>query len=188
MKRRALVIPLAGIMLAALAVPALAGETTINSDSVSETIEVTGRYASGGTATATVYSVDIEWGSMIFEYVSTGSKVWDPKTHDYISSTSSQWRPAAREEGATIDSNAIKVTNHSNTDVNCSLAFQASTWFQESSPVGTFEQDVLGLESAVGKATNAADTKETKLTITSNDLESGMPLDRSIGTIYVTLK
>ena len=193
MKKRVLAIPLAGIMLAALAVPALAREGDISEAEITKTaspqeIKVRGQHASAGSETDTVYSVDIEWGSMIFDYVSTTSKIWNPETHTYSDGTTSgRWRPTAKEDGAVLDSNAIKVTNHSNTDVTCSFDFQASQWFADDyDPVGTFENASLALATGVGKTRENADFKETKLTITSKEIESGRALDQ-IGTISVTI-
>lgn len=193
MKKRVFAIPLAGIMLAALAVPALAREGDISEGEITKTatpqeIQVRGQHASAGSEEDIVYSVDVEWGSMTFDYVSNASKIWNPETHTYSDGTaSSRWRPAAKEDGAVLDSNAIKVTNHSNTEVTCSFDFQASQWFADDyEPVGTFDHTSLTLATGVGKTRENADFKETKLTITSKEIEADRELNQ-IGTISVTI-
>lgn len=192
--KKFIAIPLVAVMLAALAVPALAGEgdisnNTLTNTSVPQKIEVFGKHASAGSETPTVYSVDIEWGSMWFDYVSTTSEDWNPETHSYSAgATSNNWQPSAKEEGATLDSNVIKVTNHSNTEVNCEFSFLPAYWFSESyNPSGTFSNAVLKLETGVGKTKENADSKETKLTIKSDNIPSSIDLNRSIGTISVVL-
>ena len=63
--RRLFVIPLVGVMLAALAVPVLAeGNTgTLTIPTESQNIEVQGRY-DDTTGAITTFSVDIKWGNM----------------------------------------------------------------------------------------------------------------------------
>ena len=190
MKRRALVIPLAGIMLAVLAVPALAEEITLNNDVDPQQIEVKGRYSSGGTETPTVYSVDIEWGSMIFEYSEKSVRTWHPETHTYSEGAKSgAWRPAEKKSNTELNSNMIKITNHSNTNVTCSLDFQAQPWFSaDFNPSANFSKNSFTLETADGRSLENADTTQVSLDITAKELTEPLPDGYFLGTISVTVR
>ena len=192
--KKFIAIPLVAVMLTALAVPALAGEGDISNKTLTtignpQEITVFGRHASAGSETSIVYSVDIEWGSMCFDHVSSTSKNWNPETHSYSNgATSNSWRPAAKEDGETLDSNVIKVTNHSNAEVNCNFSFSPAYWFSESyNPSGTFSDATLKLATGDGREKGNADSKETKLTIKSDNIPSSIDLNRAIGTIAVIL-
>lgn len=69
---------------------------------------VYGTYQPEGEA-ATVYSVDVSWGSMEFTYTDGAvSKTWDPSTHQYNESFGEgSW---SNQDGA----NKVTVTNRSN--------------------------------------------------------------------------
>lgn len=68
----------------------------------------------------TVYSVDVEWGTMTFKYVNT----WDPGTH----TNGGVWNVYDTGEGdvcdtAQEDANLITVTNHSNAGVYATFKY-----------------------------------------------------------------
>ena len=67
------VIPLVGIMLATLAMPALAKDTLTDIKS-SKTLEVRGQRTSESGTSSIVYSVDIEWGSMYYNFSNMESR------------------------------------------------------------------------------------------------------------------
>ena len=101
-----------------LAFPVLAVTTTPLTSPIK--IPVTATYQEIGN-TDTVYSVDIIWGSMNFTYqVQKGS--WDPETHSYSTSSSGTW--ADPISGAnSLNSNQLKITNHSNAAVAYSIEY-----------------------------------------------------------------
>ena len=189
MKRRALVIPLAGIMLAALAMPALAEGKTLTNTAIPQDIPVFGSAVTSGDASGPVYSVDIEWGSMTFEYVYTNSKAWNPETHTYSTGTTPLgWRPAANQNAGGLDSNLIKVTNHSNASVTCNFLFEPVGWLKNGfEGAGTFSSDKITLATGENRSKEDADTQTTSLTITSQPIDEGRPREQ-IGTISVTLE
>ena len=189
MKRRALVIPLAGIMLAALAMPALAEGGTLTNTADPQKIQVFGGSVTDGDASGTVYSVDIEWGSMIFEYAYTNSKTWNPETHTYSSGTTPiGWRPSGDKNDTGLNSNEIKVTNHSNIDVTCSFLFQPEPWLaNEFEPSSTFSPAEIKLDTGETRKREDADNKTTSLKITSKPIEKDRP-QQLMGTISVTIK
>ncbi len=78
----------------------------------------------GFTEDSTVYSVDVEWGAMTFQYENS---TWDPEHH--VSKPGAGWQvydsvadEALEETEHTI--NEIKVTNHSNAGVWATLNYK----------------------------------------------------------------
>ena len=63
-----------------MSITAFAAEINIRDGSTST--DVKGTYVSGGS-TATVYSVDVVWGSMEFTYTDAFTGTWNPVTHGY---------------------------------------------------------------------------------------------------------
>ena len=111
---------------------------------------------------ATVYSVDVEWGAMTFQYVSTtgSNNVWDPGTHSYSSGgTTKQWyvydgatKSIADSEQTAI--NQISVINHSNAAVKATFSYQSEGQYsavtgQFTAGTGTdFTTNVMNLATA----------------------------------------
>ena len=162
-------------LLCALPVTAFAATglntTTNNTDSA----VVKGTYVAGGTS-AIVYSVDITWGSMEFTYTDASEGTWDPTNHSYTDSAEATWTCA---DGA----NEITVTNHSNAPISATLSYQAAENYTTIN--GTFDKELLELETAAGTTRTNAPTKTAKLT-----LDGALPKDTSgatIGTVTVTL-
>ena len=81
----------------------------------SDSAVVKGTYVAGD-ASATVYSVDIAWGSMEFTYTDASKGTWNPDTHGYDGAKAATWSCAT-------DANKIEVTNHSNANVTAQLSY-----------------------------------------------------------------
>ena len=65
-----------------------------------------------------VYSADVVWSDVSFSY-DAGTTKWNPEKHDYSASgASASWTDA---EGS------VKVTNHSNADIDVIVSFVAAT-------------------------------------------------------------
>lgn len=161
-------------LLCAMPMSAFAA-SPITSKGGSDSAPVKGTYVAGGSAT--VYSVDITWGSMEFTYTDASEGVWNPATHTYSGATKAAWTCA---DGA----NSITVTNHSNAGVTAALSFEHADGYNGIS--GTFTADTLMLETAVGTARAEAPAKSAKLNLTGS-----LPSDASnviIGTVTVTLR
>ena len=145
---------LAGAILTASAVSVSA--TTYDRVPSYSSHSVKGSYVANVSA-ETVYSVDIDWGSMEFTYTVDNEGTWNPETHTYDGATSGVW---SCEEGA----NLITVTNHSNAKVGVKLNFK-----EEARPfqgvTGTFTNEQYTLESGEGKTYDQADTKPSALTL-----------------------
>lgn len=79
----------------------------------------------GYTQDATIYSVDVEWGAMTFQYEKSS---WDPETHTTI--TGAGWQVYDLENDMVLGDvhsaiNQIAVTNHSNAEVFAKLSYAA---------------------------------------------------------------
>lgn len=85
---------------------------------------------------AKIYSVDVEWGAMTFQYSmdSPSAKVWNPATHSYETSSGSgtgKWQVYDSENKSVASSdqtsiNQISVINHSNAAVKATFSFQGA--------------------------------------------------------------
>ena len=161
--KRLFVIPLVGVMLTALAMPVLAEgrDTLLKTATPSQSIAVQGIYEKEeGSISETVYSVDIEWGSMEFVYSDSNVPKWDPRTHRETLEASSGWKARTGTSSTGLVANAIRLTNHSNIDVSVLLKFQPETFFSiDYHGEGEFSEDKVSLLTAEGTDFNYAPTK-----------------------------
>ena len=185
--RRLFVIPLVGIMLAALAVPALAEENTktIQEDGGVADIAVKATYTSSSEA-AEVYSVDISWGDMRAIYAPNRRQVWNPSTRTYDSVDGSanpwSWKPSTVEG---LKTNEVKIVNRSNAVIACELNFNPKEDFRDTLS-GTFANDgKCTLPSAASDADLDGLSKSFLLTLSGTITES---TDGDVGTISVSIK
>lgn len=170
---------LAAALMAVTAVPAFADSNKITEVNGTASHEVKGTYAEGGES-ATVYSVDIAWGSMEFTYTAASEGDWDPTTHGYKSGTESgTW---SCDDGE----NTITVKNHSNDAVT--VAFEYTPGSSYSGISGSFDKATLSLATAVGTNVDNAPSGTAKLTISGGSLDSSATEGVTIGTVTVTLQ
>lgn len=101
-------------------------------------IDVEGEYTS---QSETIYSVEISWGNMEFQYELNGS--YNPSTHDYNSTSSDIWNIGAK-------GNIITVKNHSNIDISATLNYSKTL----NTVTGTFKDSTAG-----GKVKNTLKAK-----------------------------
>lgn len=85
----------------------------------------------GFTHDTTVYSVDVEWGAMTFQYESS---TWDPETHK--AKEGAGWKVYDSEADEALEEtehaiNEIKVTNHSNAGVWAALTYAAKDGYAD---------------------------------------------------------
>ena len=106
MKKKVLTLCVATIL--GLSSGTVAMAATINSAGGTDSQSVYGTYQPEDKV-ATVYSVDVSWGSMQFTYTDGAvSKIWNPSTHQYTESVGEgSW---SNPDGA----NKVTVTNRSN--------------------------------------------------------------------------
>lgn len=118
----------------------------------------------GFTKDATVYSVDVEWGAMTFQWENSS---WDPKTH--MKKTGAGWKVYDSTKDKALDVtedliNEVKVTNHSNAAVWATLSYASEA---------DYDPDTTG-EFSFTKGTEDTDTD--KLTAASGSVPAYLSL------------
>lgn len=138
--------------------------------------EIKATYQAGKENTATVYSVDVEWGSLEYTYSSGVTKSWDPTTLKYKeTSGTSSW---TCQDGA----DQITVTNNSNADITASLAYAKT----DSNITGTFSNSKIGLKSAEGTNAGESPSETTTLSL-KGALSDTTAVKKEIGNVTVTI-
>lgn len=159
------------------------GTTAYAADTITggQTQTVTGNYQAAAEA-GTVYSVDIQWGSLEFTY-EVPAQVWDTETHTYKSPDDAipQW---VCEDGA----NQVTVVNRSNAGIDVTV----TTDMGESGITATVSDEgkfILASADATITAENATG-QETKGSVTitlAGELSKEHTAGSAIGTVTVTL-
>lgn len=150
-----------------------------NIDTIGESgsAEVKGTYAAGGSS-ATVYSVDITWGSMEFTYTDATAGTWNPAVHKYDGAEEAKWSCAAGAD-------KIEVTNHSNADVTVNFSYASEDAYN--GIIGTFsDNSQMKLDSAENTEFSNAPSGSVTLGL-EGALYSGATQNTKIGTVTVTL-
>lgn len=138
--------------------------------------EIKATYQAGKENTATVYSVDVKWGSLEYTYSSGVKKSWDPTTLKYKETFgTSSW---TCQEGA----NQITVTNNSNAEITASLAYDETG----SDITGTFTNSKIGLKSAEGTNVGEGPSGTTALSL-NGALSDTTAVKKEIGKVTVTI-
>ena len=132
--------------------------------------EVTGSYNAGGTG-STVYSVDITWSGLSFEYNAAGTQ-WNTTNHQYDTVGEAGW---AESNGV------ITVTNHSNAAITATPSYKAADGYEEAGV--TFGPSSLTVKSAADENKAESDTITVKPTGT---LPEGTN-NATIGTITIKI-
>lgn len=138
--------------------------------------DIKATYQAGKENIDTVYSVDVEWGSLEYTYSWGVTKSWNPTTLKFeeTSGTSSWTCP----EGA----DQIIVTNNSNAGITASLAYDKT----DNSISGTFTKDTIVLKSAEGTKVGESPSETTTLSLTG--APSGATAEKKkIGNVTVTI-
>lgn len=173
--RRLFVIQLVGVMLAILAV-----------------------------GMATVFNVDIKWGSVIAIYSPnrTFIFIWNPDnlSETEIASGSHPWRWEEKKSSDSLQTNEIAITNRSNTSITCSFAFQSEGEFSDIEASVTtpatenagVETNSFGIGTALNARGNTTDEKLKNLTRSgfvtlTGELSQSVTEFKTIGTISVTI-
>ena len=159
------------VLVLSMSITAFAAEAADNNTAV-----VKGSYtASDG---GVVYSVDVAWGSMEFDY-EVPAGVWNEQTHSYESGAA-KWTYA---EGA----NAVKVTNRSNAAVTVNV----TTNILLSGITASVEGGSFTLGSAAENATTEIEgqaTDSTAYITLSGTLTDKTASKMVIGTVTVSIK
>ena len=189
MKRRSiLAILIAVSMMFIMATPIAADEKPVLIDNESEfdsdvIFDVTASMTEVED-NAVVYSINITWGDMHFEF-SRGSRVWDPVTHKY-SNNAAGWVYPADDD----DKGLIRISNHSNIAIDATIDFAMND-----DAFGAGDPVVGGLYNTWQEAKNSAMSLNSNggyLTTTILNLYTavGRPPDENddnVGEIYLAL-
>lgn len=161
-----------------------AGTTANNDGTQSTSIAVQGTYQPGADVGDSVIYVDIVWDPMDFTYTAPSKGDWDPKSHTYQGSAETGgWAPTSGTAPK------ITVTNHSNTSVSTTLAFESnvpgvSGSFTDITPdANPIPGNVLILATAVDTQPAEAPNAQAAFTVSGDAIDK----DQSIGTITVTV-
>ena len=184
MKKNVFSIMLCLVLLLSMSTTAYATETITGGTSAT----VTGTIESLEEA-ATVYSVDIQWGSLEFTY-EVPAQVWDTETHTYKSpdDATPQWVCKTDEDETTVDANEVRVVNRSNAGIDVTV----TTDMGESGITATVSDEgkfTLASADATITAENATG-QETKGSVTitlAGELSKEHTAGSAIGTVTVTL-
>lgn len=138
----------------------------------SATVDVVITYEESTVSTDVIYSVDVEWTDMNFVYGGATAQ-WNPSEHSYSTQTKDpDW---IKKDGK------VTVTNHSNSAVGVSIAFDKAD-----EPNGTADLTVseanFDLASAENVEFNAAPQKISELTATGVPQKDGL-----MGKLTVTI-
>lgn len=167
-------------MLATMSTTAFAA--TIDTSTGSSQADVKAKYNS--TTPADVYSVDVTWGAMEFDYNAGGQK-WDTENHKWVADEAA---PAGWE--VKNSSNTIKLANHSSKAVNATFAFAANAEYTDLD--GGFTYNSAALTSALELELPQADTAAKEYVVSFNP-NGSIPATHSattyakIGSITITL-
>lgn len=141
----------------------------------SQDIKVT--YETGTMTTDTVYSVDVEWGSLEYTYHPAATETWNPNTLKYEISTGKPYWDCEK------DANKIKVVNNSNTEITAKLTYVAGN---NSGVSGSFDKAQIGLKSAEGTAREDSPNDAAYLSLSGALTETATELT-TVGNVNVTI-
>ncbi len=125
-----------------------------------------------------VYKVDISWGDMNFIYKTTGSSVWNEKTHLFEEKYISTWSGT---------DNYIKLVNHSNTSVDAKFTYVNKGI--HTGVIGIFEGgDKLSLPSAEGKPVDSKEVVGTRNLLLEGVLSNTLDKYIKLGAVNIEIK
>ena len=142
-------------------------------------------YSQGETDPDIIYSVQITWGSLEFNYESGLVKTWNPNTLKYEitpqAGISPAWTPV------TAGGDQITVINHSNTAINASVFYTKNA---QNGVDGTVQNGTLRLPTAVGTDINNPPTATATLTLSTQNLPASFTegaTNVTVGSVIVTI-
>ena len=141
----------------------------------SKEIDVKAKYSVVSNTPAS-YSVDLSWTDMTFTYTRRDTHVWNPLTHTYKTESQSGWD---KTQGS------ITVTNHSNVDVQVTVAY-----------IPEPDTDIKGIlknASAMLKAGAigdyaGADSMTATLTVSGTPKDITNATETNVGKLRITIR
>ncbi len=162
-------------LLFILSFPISSFAETIENSSGSASFDVMASYSS--TAKIDIYSVDITWGNMNFEYHEEEKK-WNPSTHKYETQKGAYW-------SCIENSNAITVTNHSSKPITAALSYTPVSSYNNIA--ATFYPTTMSLAAPTeGSDPGTAPSGTAKVTL-NGTLPSSATSNVKLGSITVTI-
>lgn len=156
---------------------------TVEEASDTDAADVKAKYNS--VTLVDVYSVDVTWGAMEFDYNEAGQK-WDSENHKWVADETT---PASWE--VKNSSNTITLVNHSSKAVDATFAFVANADYTDLG--GGFTYSNATLDTALELELPQADTAAKNYVVAFNP-NGSIPATHSattytkIGTIIITLE
>lgn len=172
---------MAVIILATIPTNVLAA--TIGATNGTDAADVKAKYNSA--TLVDVYSVDVTWGAMEFDYNEAGQK-WDSEDHKWVADETA---PASWD--VKNSSNTITLANHSSKAVNATFAFDVNDDYADLA--GSFTYNDTTLDTALELELPQADTAAKNYVVSFNP-NGSIPGTHStttyskIGTITITLE
>ena len=158
---------------ALLKAPSSGGNTEVATPENSVETDVLVNYGESLDSGSTVYSIDVVWTDLTFEY-SAGSSQWNPQSHDYSTTVDgASW---------TDSSGTITITNHSNIGIMGTITFSKA-----STPNGSASLTVEGSQFSLDSAESTTYTNAPKFT--AKITASGTPNNKgTVGTITIRME
>lgn len=177
MKKKILtgLLTLAMLMTTGITTFAADGSSMTDEGTGEKTIDVTASYQPAGSESDPVYSVDIIWENMNFEYTDSGEKVWNPETHTYSNATEGRWDKTEAN---------ITVTNHSNVAVNIVIVYTSTA---NTGITGRITKTSATLQAGELEKPDEADSMTATLKISGRPNDSVTKYGVKIGTITIQI-
>ena len=159
----------------------------INDSTGSASFPVIANYVAADETT--VYSIDISWGDMAFNYKVKSKGRWDPDKLNYTDGTDvAGWYPVTSGEDGKLASNEIKIVNKSNTNIDLTPTFTTIDDEDFENITAEFSRDGITNnmfnipEASVNSATEVLITLELSNAPSSTDFKNSQ-----IGTVTLQI-
>ena len=144
-----------------------------------------------------VYSIDLTWGDMKFNYKESSKGTWDPVSLKYTDQTAEGWYPANASTDSSLASNEIKIVNKSNVPINCEFTFIPDVNCEQITGVKSFfylngrkiTTSLIEIAKATaGDETTAGEAKTELLALQFEGKPNRTPFENvSVGTITIAI-
>ena len=158
-----------------LCLPGILGITAFASQIGSREIDVKAKYSVVSTTPAS-YSVDLQWTDMTFTYTREDTRIWNPLTHTYKTGSRSGWDKTR---------GSITVTNHSNVDVQVTVAYLPEP---DTGIKGVLKNASAKLKAGVVGDYKGADRMTATLPVSGTPEKSVTDAETNIGKLRITIQ
>ena len=161
--------------MALLSLPVLLGINARASQIGSREIDVKAKYTVISTTPAS-YSVDLQWTDMTFTYTREDTRIWNPLTHTYKTGSRAGWDKTR---------GSITVTNHSNVDVQVTVAYLPEP---DTGIKGILKNTSAKLKAGAVGDYKGADRMTATLTVSGTPEETVTASGTNIGKLRITIQ